>query len=166
MEHSAQGLGRFKLEELVSCQMAGAAPESGGGDPRSREWDWNSPYWRSLGAPWGGTHASAPDVARFLGEFLGARGRVVKPETARLMTRNHNPEGLTPRGLGFGVGEGFGSAGCSARTFGHTGSTGTLGWADPASDTTCVVLTSLPARAMTPHPRDLAGERVAAAARR
>ncbi|HMF11700.1 MAG TPA: serine hydrolase domain-containing protein, partial [Gemmataceae bacterium] len=76
MKHSAQGLGRFKLEEMVSCQMDGAAPESGSGDPGAKDWDWNSPYWRRLGAPWGGTHASAPDIARFLGEFVGARGKV------------------------------------------------------------------------------------------
>jgi CubicO group peptidase (beta-lactamase class C family) len=166
MKHSAQGLGRFKLEDVVSCQTDGAAPESGAGDPKAKEWDWNSPYWRKLGAPWGGTHASAPDVAAFLGEFLGARGTVVKPETARLMVENHNPKGLTPRGLGFAVGKGAGSAGCSEKTFGHTGSTGTLCWADPASETVCVVLTSLPSRAAKPHPRDLAGDRVAAAARR
>jgi CubicO group peptidase (beta-lactamase class C family) len=166
MKHSAQGLGRFKLEEMVSCQTEGAAPESGGGDPKAREWDWNSPYWRKLGAPWGGTHASAPDIATFLGELLGARGKAVRPETARLMIRNHNPEGLTPRGLGLAVGKGAGSPGCSERTFGHTGSTGTLCWADPESETVCVVLTSLPARAAKPHPREVAAERVAAAARR
>jgi CubicO group peptidase (beta-lactamase class C family) len=163
MKHSAQGLGRFKLDDMVPCQSDGAAPESGGGDPQAREWDWNSPFWRKLGAPWGGTHASAPDVARFLGEFLGARGKAVKPETARLMIRNHHPEGFPQRGLGFGVGKGSGSSGCSEQTFGHTGSTGTLCWADPASDTICVVLTSLPARAARPHPRDLAAGRVAAA---
>jgi CubicO group peptidase (beta-lactamase class C family) len=166
MKHSAQGLGRFKLEEMVPCQMDGAAPESGGGDPKAKEWDWNSPYWRKLGAPWGGTHASAPDVAAFLDEFLGARGKVVKPATARLMVENQNPEGLTPRGLGFAVGKGAGSAGCSERTFGHTGSTGTICWSDPGSETICVVLTSLPRRAAERHPRDLAAERVAAAARR
>jgi CubicO group peptidase (beta-lactamase class C family) len=166
MKHSAQGLGRFKLEEMVSCQMEGAAPESGSGDPKAREWNWNSPYWRKLGVPWGGTHASAPDIGRFLGEFLGARGKVVKPETARLMIRNHNPEGFTPRGLGFAVGKRAGSPGCSERTFGHTGSTGTLCWADPASQTICVVLTSLPSRAVKRHPRSLASERVAAAVRR
>jgi CubicO group peptidase (beta-lactamase class C family) len=166
MKHSAQGLGKFKLEEMVVCQTEGAAPESGGGDPKAKEWDWNSPYWRKLGAPWGGTHASAPDIARFLGEFLGARGKAVKPETARLMTRNHNPKGFTPRGLGFGVGKGAGSPGCSERTFGHTGSTGTLCWADPASETICVVLTSLPSRGAKRHPRDLAAERVAAASGR
>ncbi len=166
MKHSAQGLGRFKLEEMVPCQMEGAAPESGGGDPQAKEWDWNSPYWRKLGAPWGGTHASAPDLARFLGEFLGARGKVLKPETARLMIKNQHPPRFTPRGLGFAVGKESGSPGCSERTFGHTGSTGTLCWADPASETICVVLTSLPSRAVKPHPRELAAERVAAAARR
>ncbi|MGH7170903.1 MAG: serine hydrolase domain-containing protein [Gemmataceae bacterium] len=166
MKHSAQGLGRFRLEDMVLCQMKGAAPESGSGDAQAKEWDWNSPYWRKLGAPWGGTHASAPDIARFLGEFLGGRGKILKPETARLMIENHNPKGFTPRGLGFGVGKESGSPGCSERTFGHTGSTGTLCWADPASETICVVLTSLPRRAVRRHPRELAADRVAAAVRR
>ena len=166
MQRSAQGLGRFRLEEMVSCQAAGAAPESGGGDRKAMDWDWNSSYWRRLGAPWGGTHASAPDLATFLGEFLGARGQVVRPETARLMVRNQNPKGFTPRGLGFSVGTGAGSPGCSAQTFGHTGSTGTLCWADPVSETICVVLTSLPRRTAQRHPCELAAERVAASARR
>jgi len=166
MKHSAQGLVRFRLEVMVPCQMEGAAPDSGGGDPQAKEWNWNSSYWRKLGAPWVGTHASAPDVARFLREFLGARGKVVQPETARLMIKNHKPPRLTPRELGFGVGEASGSRGCSAQTFGHTSSTGTLCWADPARDTVCVVLTSLPDRAVKPHPGELAAERVAAAARR
>src|SRR5262245_55954590 len=38
MKHSAQGLGRFKLEDMVACQMQGAAPESGSGDPQAKEW--------------------------------------------------------------------------------------------------------------------------------
>ena len=166
MKRSAQGLGRFKLEDLVPCQMEGAAPESGSGDPQAKDWNWNSAYWRKLGAPWGGTHASAPDVGRFLDEFLHTRGQVVRPETARLMIRNQNPAGFTRRGLGFAVGKESGSPGCSDKTFGHTGSTGTLCWADPASETICVVLTSLPRRAVQPHPRERAAERVAAAARR
>ncbi len=163
MKHSAQGLGRFTLNDMVRSQTEFAAVEAGGGDPNAKDWDWNSPYWRKLGAPWGGTHASAADVAKFLAEFLFARGQAVKSETARLMTRNHNSSGQTPRGLGLNVGLGAGSAGCSAQTFGHTGSTGTIAWADPASQTICVVLTSLPARAVQPHPRDLAAAQVAAA---
>jgi CubicO group peptidase (beta-lactamase class C family) len=165
MDHSAQGLGRFKLEDMVQCQTDRAAPEAGGGDPKAKDWDWNSPYWRTLGAPWGGTHASAPDVARFLREFLDETGTVVKPETARLMVMNHNPPGLTPRGLGLALGLLAGSSGCSEKTFGHTGSTGTIAWADPATRAICVVLTSLPARAVQPHSRDTAAAAVAAAVR-
>ena len=165
MQHSAQGLGRFKLEDMVPCQTDRAAPEAGGGDPNAKDWDWNSPYWRKLGAPWGGTHCSAPDVAKFLAGFLNETGAAIKPETGRLMVTNHNPPGLTPRGLGLAVGASAGSTGCSEKTFGHTGSTGTIAWADPATHTICVVLTSLPARAVQPHPRDLAAIAVAAAAR-
>jgi CubicO group peptidase (beta-lactamase class C family) len=165
MRHSAQGLGRFRLEDMVPCQTEHAAPEAGGGDPAARDWDWNSAYWRKLGAPWGGTHASAPDLAKFLAEFLNETGACLKPETARLMIKNHNSPGLPPRGLGWNVGSSAGSKGCSGKTFGHTGSTGTIAWADPATDTICVVLTSLPARAVQPHPRDLAANAIAAFAR-
>jgi CubicO group peptidase (beta-lactamase class C family) len=165
MKHSALGLGRFTLDDMVACQTEHAAPEAGGGDPAAKDWDWNSPYWRKLGVPWGGAHASAPDVGRFLGEFLFAEGTVVKPTTASLMVNNHNAAGITPRGLGFSVGTAAGSRGCSEKTFGHTGSTGTLCWADPASETICVVLTSLPGRAVQPHPRELAAAHVAAATR-
>ena len=163
LKHSAMGLGRFKREDLVLNQVEKAAPESGAGDPTATEWDWNSVYWRTLGAPWGTAHGSAPDVAQFYREFMHPTDRMMKPDTARLMVRNHNPEGLAPRGLGFAVGSRSGSPGCSEKTFGHTGSTGTLVWADPASDTVCVVLTTLPAGAVTPHPRNVASDLVAKA---
>lgn len=156
MRHSAQGLGRFKITDFVSMQTDRAAPESGAGDPSAKDWDWNSGYWRGLGAPWGGVHSSGPDLGRWLAEFLTAKGTVLKPETERLMVTNQNPPGLTSRGLGFVVGGGLGGRGCSDQTFGHTGSSGTIAWADPAAQTICVVLTSLPARAVQPHPRDLA----------
>lgn len=162
MLHSAQGIGKFTLSELIPCQTERAAPESGAGDPTAKDWDWNSPYWRKLGAPWGGTHASAGDVGRFLNEFLSPQGACVKPETARLMISNHNAPGLTPRGLGLNIGAVAGSPGCSDQTFGHTGSTGTIAWADPATQTICVVLTSLPGAAVQPHPRDLASRQIAA----
>ena len=79
------------------------------------------------------------------------------------MVRNHNGDKLTPRGIGFSIGERAGSPGCSAKTFGHSGATGTLAWADPVTDTICVVLTTLPGQAANPHPRDLASDRVAKA---
>jgi CubicO group peptidase (beta-lactamase class C family) len=165
MKRSAQGLGAFALEEVEPMQIEHAAPEAGGGDPASASWNWNSAYWRALGAPWGGTHASAGDVAAWLAEFLLEQGRVVRPETARWMTTNRNAAGITPRGLGFHVGRAAGGAGCSEQTFGHTGSTGTIAWADPGSRRICVVLTALPARAVVPHPRDRASDAVAAVPR-
>ncbi|MCB1229341.1 MAG: beta-lactamase family protein [Verrucomicrobiae bacterium] len=161
MKHSAMGVGNLDPASLILNQVEFGAPESGAGDPSTKSWDWNSAYWRNLGAPWGGAHGSAPDVARFLGEFLHPDGKALKPETARLMIRNHNPEGLRPRGLGFDLGPELGvGPGCSEHTFGHTGSTGTRCWADPKSDTICVILTTLPARAVDPHPRDLASRLV------
>jgi beta-lactamase class C len=163
MKHSVLGLGQLKLEEVVRNQTDHAAPESGAGDPTAKEWDWNSPYWRGLGAPWGTAHCSAPDVARFFSEFLHPTARMMKPETARLMVKNHNPGGFVPWGLGFAVGSKSGSPGCSERTFGHSGASGTLAWADPATDTVCVVLTTLPGGAAKPHPLRVASDLVAKA---
>ena len=146
MMHTALGLGHFKLEDTIRCQTEHAAPEAGAGDPKAAAWDWNSPYWRNLAAPWGGAHGSAADVARFLHFFMHASGNVLRAETARLMLRNHTPGLDARRGIGFALGPtGFGK-GCSEQSFGHSGSTGTLAWADPVSDTICVILTSLPSR--------------------
>lgn len=146
MKHSALGLGSFKLADTIRCQTEHAAPESGAGDPHAASWDWNSPYWRNLAAPWGGAHGSAADVARFLGAFMHPHGLVMREETVRLMLQNHTPGLSARRGIGFALGpEGFGKD-CSNQSFGHSGSTGTLAWANPATDTTCVILTSLPSR--------------------
>ncbi|WP_395735417.1 serine hydrolase domain-containing protein [Prosthecobacter sp.] len=146
MSRSALGLGKFKLTDTVRCQSEHAAPESGAGDPKAASWDWNSPYWRNLAAPWGGAHGSAADVARFLDSFLHPTGTVLRAETVRLMLSSHTQGLEARRGLGFALGpNGFGK-GCSEQSFGHSGSTGTLAWADPATDTTCVILTSLPSR--------------------
>lgn len=144
MTRSVLGLGKFKKSDMVPMQTEHAAPEAGGGDPKAREWDWNSDYWRNLGAPWGGAHSSAADVATFLRSFLHPDGKVLHEETARLAIADHTPTLSAHRGIGFVVGpDGLGK-GCSPRVFGHAGSTGTLAWADPASDTTFVLLTALP----------------------
>jgi len=144
MSHSVLGLGGFKKSAMVPVQTEHAAPESGAGDPKAREWDWNSDYWRNLGAPWGGAHSSATDVAAFLRSFLHPDGKVLREEAARLMIQDHTPKLEAHRGIGFVVGPAGLGKGCSPRVFGHAGSTGTLAWADPATDTTFVLLTSLP----------------------
>jgi beta-lactamase class C len=144
MAHTALGLGEFKKSDMVPMQTEHAAPESGAGDPNAREWDWNSDYWRNLAAPWGGGHSSAADVADFLRVFLHPDGQLMREETARLTIQDHTPKLQAHRGIGFMVGPASLGKGCSARAFGHSGSTGTLAWADPATDTTFVLLTSLP----------------------
>jgi CubicO group peptidase (beta-lactamase class C family) len=108
------------------------------------DWNWNSPYWRDLGAPWGGAHSTAADVTRLLELFLHPDGRVLKPETARSMIVNQT--GLPdPWGLGWMIKPGTFGKGCSPATFGHYGSTGTVAWADPKTNVTCVLLTTKPA---------------------
>ncbi|MBN8600191.1 MAG: beta-lactamase family protein [Planctomycetes bacterium] len=158
MEHSCLGRKKLARQDIVAVQTEFAAPEAGGGDPTAKNWDWNSDYWRDLGAPWGGMHASASDVATFLDTFLKHDGKILRPETSRLMIRNHNPETLPSRGLGFDTGfEEFGMPPGSS-IFGHTGSTGTIAWADPGTHSICVILTSLPGAAMKEHPRLLASQ--------
>lgn len=144
MKHSAFGRETLRGDFIVPSQVEFGAPEAGGGSPDAADWNWNSDYWRDLGAPWGGAHASAADVGKFLESFLYPIGVLLPTDIAKLMIRNHNAAGLESRGLGFDVGMELSCPGCSGATFGHTGSTGTIAWADPAKNRVCVVLTSLP----------------------
>jgi beta-lactamase class C len=144
MKRTVLGLGAFSKADMVPMQTEHAAPEAGGGDPTARDWDWNSDYWRNLAAPWGGAHSTAADIATFLRSFMHPDGKALREATARLMITNHTPKLEAHRGIGFMVGPNGLGKGCSARTFGHSGSTGTLAWADPATDTSFVLLTSLP----------------------
>ena len=162
MGHTAFGMGQLKGEDTIPCQVEFGAIESGGGSPDSKNWDWNSPYWRNLGAPWGGAQASAADVGLFLEEFLHPTGKIFRPEVANLMIQNHNPSGIASRGLGLDVGMNDVVPNTSIKTFGHTGSTGTIAWADPERDRVCVILTTLPAGANKDHPRQIASERISA----
>lgn len=134
MKRTSLGLGGRRIPDTAQCEVTG-----------NDDWNWNSPYWRDLGAPWGGAHAPAEDVGRFLEAFLKPDGRVVKPETAAAMITNQNAGLNDPWGIGFLVKPGgFGRA-CSAEAFGHSGSTGTISWADPKSGTSFVLLTTKPA---------------------
>jgi beta-lactamase class C len=146
MGHSAMGLGKLKVSDTAQCQVEDATGLDGGGGPGTEHWNWNSPYWRDLGSPWGGAHSTGPDLAKFLEYFLAPDGRVVKPATAKAMITNQNQGLSTPWGIGWSLRPGsFGEA-CSDETFGHSGSTGTMAWADPKTKLTCVILTTLPAR--------------------
>ena len=121
MADTAMNLGTHSLDSVERSQVEYAAPEAGSGSEEARDWDWNSPYWRNLGAPWGGAHSTAADITTFLRSFLHPDGKVLKVETARSMLRNHNKGLDRPCGLGFQLEQG--GVASSTATFGHGGST-------------------------------------------
>ena len=163
MDRTALGLGRFRIEDTMLCQVDEAPGVYGGGEDSS-SWNWNSPYWRNLAAPWGGAHSAGSDVAKFLSHFLAPDGRVLQAETARAMIVNQN-EGLDrPWGIGFSVLSGGFGRGCSPAVFGHTGSTGTIAWADPAKNLSFVLLTTWPAAASDKPLREPVSDLVSEAA--
>jgi CubicO group peptidase (beta-lactamase class C family) len=165
MRCSALGLGQLPQRCLMPCQVEFGAPEAGGGSSDSANWNWNSPYWRALGAPWGGAHCSAEDVAKLLDTLLHSDDRLMPASAQRQLITNQNPAPLESRGLGFDVDMRSSGVKISTQSFGHTGSTGTIAWADPSTDRICVVLTSLPTRAMPQgsHPLQLASSTIAEA---
>ena len=130
MKHSAQGLGRFALADMVAMQTDRAAPESGGGDSAPR----NGTGTARIGA--GSVRRGAARMPRLrhcrLPEGVSIR-RGRRGQTGNSEDDGHESKSsrTCARGLGFNVGAAAGSAGCSDKTFGHTGSTGTIAWADP-----------------------------------
>lgn len=136
MKDTSLGLGGRKIADTAWCQTPGSGDE---------EWNWNSPYWRDLGAPWGGAHSTVEDVGRFLEFFLHPRNGVLRAATSQQMIRNQNAATNKPWGFGFMVERGTFGKSCSPRTFGHYGSTGTVAWADQEKDLICVLLTTKPA---------------------
>lgn len=133
MNQTALGLGGRAISSTALCQVTG-----------NDDWNWNSPYWRDLGSPWGGAHASAADVGRFLRAFLKPTTQILKPETAASMITIQTAGLSDPYGLGWRTNPPRFGSGCSPRTFGHGGSTGTASWADPEKDLTFVLLTTRP----------------------
>lgn len=161
MRKTGFGLRGRNNATTVPSQAAPAMTEDG--KKSWKEWNWNSSYWRNLGAPWGGALGSAADINRFYREFLDLRGTIMKPANEQLMIANQSPPGVKASGLGFDLPPSVGASACGPRTFGHNGSTGTYSWADPDTGTICVVLTTLYEAAVRPHPSHLVGDLVAQA---
>jgi len=128
---------------------------------RQTDWHWNSPYWRNFGAPWGGMFSTVQDLAVFLQTFLngGHYGgqQVFSRSTVEAMIANQTallpdlPAEVklrSPWGLGWWL-NGPHSARyygdlLSPRAFGHGGATGTVVWADPATELLGVLFTTQP----------------------
>jgi CubicO group peptidase (beta-lactamase class C family) len=134
------------------------------------EWNWNSRYWRSLGAPWGGLLTTPIDLSHYARMMLG-RGqldgtRVLSPAAVEIATRNQlDPLREIPetvrRCKGWGLGwrlhwpahsANFGDL-LGPNAYGHWGATGTLLWMDPDTASWCVILSTEP---QEPHGTDLA----------
>jgi CubicO group peptidase (beta-lactamase class C family) len=146
MAASSLGLGGRAIEDLVWCGTIAQKDE----DEDGRSWGWNTPYWRDLGAPWGGMHSNGPDLAVLMqaqlnGGIYGGQC-VLSPASVAAMTRNQNPHLRAPWGLGWALADSIVWNSCgelvSPATFGHTGATGTVAWADPVRELVCIVLTN------------------------
>jgi len=147
MDDTVLGTDGRSVDELVDCDV-----EPKPGDPGHDRWDWNSQYWRDLGAPWGGLHSTAADLTTFLWAFLDGGAydgtRLLEESTVRSMTSSQTGIPDSPWGLGWGLRDSpgwtyFGER-VSPETFGHAGATGTLFWADPERRLSFVCLTSQP----------------------
>lgn len=151
----AEGLETDRIAHVNTTDM-----EMGGVRMRDTEWDWNKPYWRNFGAPWGGMFTTAGDMFRFCQMFLddGKFGGVqlLKPETVKVMTADQTtPMQTIPMsakqqawGLGWRLQPEFGFPYfgdlVSPGSYGHSGATGTLVWIDPVQELICILFTTEP----------------------
>ena len=143
----------------ISRIPAAIVPES---HRTGTEWNWNSRYWRQLGAPWGGLLTPGADLARFA-QFLLRQGttssgdRLLSPSAIAAATRNQlfcmrdvpdEERRCRPWGLGWRLNwpahsANFGDL-LGPATYGHWGATGTVLWIDPDAGTFALILTTLP----------------------
>lgn len=125
-------------------------------------WNWNSRYWRQLGAPWGGMLTTADDLTKFvqmmLREGKTADGQaLLAPVAVRAATCNQLemmsglPEDercCRPWGFGWRLNWPAHSASfgdfLSRDAYGHWGATGTLMWVDPAPGTFAILFSTEP----------------------
>lgn len=142
MKDSSLGMGGRRIEDTAWCQT-GKGPDVDRFGP-------NSPYWRDMGHPWGGMHSTTTDLAVLLQTFLNGgqyQGyRLLSPTTVARMTSDQNKAIGKPWGLGWGLATSpvwayFGEL-VSPQTFGHSGATGTVAWADPVNKLVTVILTT------------------------
>lgn len=124
-------------------------------------WNWNSRYWRQLGAPWGGLLTTPLDLGQFaqmmLNEGLTPDGPLLSAATVRQSRASQfqvmkdvpdEERRFRPWGLGWRLqwsshANSFGDL-VSSETYGHWGATGTLLWIDPVQNQFMLILTTEP----------------------
>jgi CubicO group peptidase (beta-lactamase class C family) len=150
MKHSSLGLGERPLTDTARVQGDSFAQTEKDLD----RYGANSGYLRKLGHPWGGMHSNVDDLGIFLQMFLNggvySGKRILGRATVEAMIADQNRRLGHPWGLGWGLQtssawNAFGEL-SSDRTFGHSGASGTVAWADPQRELLCVILTTRPWR--------------------
>lgn len=150
MKHTSLGLGKRALKDTALVQGDSFAQTKKELD----RYGANSLYLRKLGHPWGGMHSNVDDLGVVLQMFLNGGvydgKRILGRATVEAMTSDQNKRIGHPWGLGWGLQtstawNAFGDL-SSERTFGHSGATGTVAWADPQRELLCVILTTRPWR--------------------
>jgi CubicO group peptidase (beta-lactamase class C family) len=150
MKNSCLGLGKHAIADTARVQGDSFAQT----EKELERYGANSPYLRKLGHPWGGMHSTVDDLGIVLQMFLNGGvydgKRILGLATVEAMTTDQNKSVGHPWGLGWGLKtstswNAFGDL-ASERTFGHSGATGTVAWADPQRELLCVILTTRPWR--------------------
>ena len=150
----------LSAEQLKSRRIAEVRlPErQRGGD----DWNWNSRYWRMMGAPWGGAYSTVRDLSIFCRAMLTGgltqKGHpLFSPATITEATTNRLRDfamisDAERRTRGWGLGwrmnwrehRGTFSDLLPSTVFGHWGASGTLFWVDSRRELACVILSTLP----------------------
>lgn len=125
------------------------------------DWNWNSLYWRTLGAPWGGLISTVADLGRYARMMLKngtSDGHQILSRAGVQAATSHQTRWISGLpasisdvqrwGLGWRLNwpdhtASFGDF-VSPSACGHWGATGTLIWIDPISQSYCVILTTQP----------------------
>jgi len=150
MKHSSLGLGERPLRDTARVQGDSFAETEKDLD----RYGANSDYLRKLGHPWGGMHSTVDDLGIFLQMFLNGGvydgKRILGSATVAAMIADQNKGLAQPWGLGWGLQRStawnaFGDL-SSEQTYGHSGASGTVAWADPQRELLCVILTTRPWR--------------------